>query len=221
MYGVLTVMAFGDGYGIYQTLLSLIQTDTTLVQLFTFALTLGAVAGAHEVGRLVRSRREGRGGHPAWIATLATLWLAVGGGISWLRIMQPLGSSDVAGLEALQFGLLLLGLYLLTGALAITTAYRFGSQRDAELRALLRDRARADRDANDYRHNSERVEALAGHLTDERQRRVDEHANGDALEAFGVFLKSAARFRQAEHNGDPRKTDELIPPPHPGPGSGP
>lgn len=216
MYGVLAVMASGDAYGIFRTLTDLIKTDEDLVRLFTVALTLGSVAVAHEVGRLTRSRYEARGGYPAWIALLAASWLSLGGGIAWLRITRPLGEfNQVAGRESLQFGLLLLGLYLLTGTLAMSTAYRYGSPRAAELRSLLADRKQAVQDANDYRFERERAEGMAQHVATERQRRSDDQPNGEQYEAVGDFVKSAARYQQAGYVGVPQATDDLIPPPGP------
>jgi hypothetical protein len=213
MYGVLAVMAFGDGYGIFRTLINLLVRDTPLVALFTFALTLGAVAGAHEIGRLARHRREGRGGHPAWIALLAAFWLGVGATVAWLRITHPLTSrAGEPGTEALQFGLLLLCLYLLTGALAITTAYRFGSPREAELRGLLRERERAVRDVADHQFDYDRTERLAAHTRAETERARAEHLDQGGLEAFGVYLKERINLRQAGHLGDPQATDELRQP---------
>lgn len=212
MYAVLFVMAFGDAFGIYQTLLRLVRGDTVLVQVFTVALTLSAVTGAHEVGRLTRAWREGRDGHPVWIALLVTFWLTVGLGVAWLRITQPLARRDeVAGLPSLQFGLLLLGLYLLTGGLAMTTAYRYGSRHTAELQALVKARRRAAREAAEQQFDAEYAAARAERLTEER-RRLQEERGDDLHEAFGAFLKTAASFRQARHEGDPEATDELIPP---------
>ncbi|MGH3898142.1 MAG: hypothetical protein ACRDTA_07775 [Pseudonocardiaceae bacterium] len=61
---------------------------------------------------------------------LATYWPSMGGIVAWLRSTQPLtGIDKIAGLESLQFGLLLFGLYLLTGALVMATAYRSSIRR--------------------------------------------------------------------------------------------
>ena len=212
MYASLALMASGDAFGIYQTLLRLIRGETRLVQVFTVALTLSAVAGAHEVGRLTRARQEGRDGHPLWIAALTTFWLTVGLGVAWLRLTQPLARRDeVAGLPSLQFAVLLLGLYLLTGGLAMTTAYRYGSSQEAELKALVKERKKAAREEADQHFDATYAAARAQRVAQER-RRFDEETGGDLHEAFGAFLKTHASFRQARHEGDPQATDELIRP---------
>jgi hypothetical protein len=223
-YVPLILMAGGDAFGIYTVLLTIFLSNTPLVILFTAALTIGSVAVAHEIGRLARRRQEALGGHPAWIAALALPWLGLGLSITWLRLThppnQPLpgfgGSTPVAtapiSTEAMQIAVLLLTLYLLTGALAISTAYRFGSRRQAELRRLLRERERVNREATDLAYDVDRTTALAAHVATERERVAEEHLQGAGLETFGVYLRDRAALHQAGLLGDPQATDELVPP---------
>lgn len=94
IYGVLAVMALGDAYGFYSVLIGLFLRDSFLVLLLVLALTVGAVTGAHEIGRLARSRREGEDGSNWWIAALAAIWLTVGGVIMWLRAVTPISTVE-------------------------------------------------------------------------------------------------------------------------------
>ncbi|MGH3694536.1 MAG: hypothetical protein ACRDRX_11230 [Pseudonocardiaceae bacterium] len=216
-YGALTLMASGDAYGFYSVLIGLFMRDSFLVLLVILALTLGAVLGAHEIGRLARSRREGGDGSVWWIMVLAMIWLAVGGSIMWLRAVRPLGTDDdaVAGVAELQIALLLFGLYLLTGALAMTAAYRFGNPRITEMRALLRERQRATREASEAHLELGRNQALLEHLRTERQRYDEQHQdNSDLPAAFAEYVNEEATLRVAQRiGGGPVQTDGVLRPP--------
>lgn len=217
LYGALALMALGDAYGFYSVLISLFKRDSFLVLILVLALTLGAIVGAHEIGRLTRSRREGQDGSIWWIAALAAIWLTVGGAIMWLRAVRPLGTDDeaVAGVTELQVALLLLGLYLLTGALAMTAAYRFGNPRMAEMRALLRERKAAAREASHTRFEFERNQARLESVRNERRRHDEQHQeDSDLPAAFGEYVNEEATLRVAESiRGGPAQTDGVLRPP--------
>lgn len=218
LYGALTLMALGDAYGFYSVLIGLYQQDSFLVLLLVIALTLGSVAAAHEIGRLTRSRWEGREGNAWWIAALATIWLTVGGAMAWLRAVRPIGEDEV-GTTELQVALLLLGLYLLTGSLAMTAAYRFGNPRAAEQRDLLRERARAAQEASTAYYELERARAQLENMQSERQRNVDQHeANSELPAAMAEYVNQEARLQVARRiRGGPGQTDGVLrPPPNPG-----
>lgn len=213
IYGVLTMMALGDAYGFYSVLIGLFLRDSFLVLLLVVALTLGAVAGAHEIGRLARSRRDGGDESIWWITTLAAIWLTVGAVIMWLRAVTPISTVDeAAGMEEFQVALVLLGLYLLTGSLAMTAAYRFSGPRAAELRSLIREREKAERDASTARDELERSQARLEQVRGERQRDDDQYrAESERIAASGKPLKEHAKLHIAEAiEGGPATTDGVL-----------
>jgi hypothetical protein len=221
MWVVLLAMALADAFGFWTTLIRIIRRDTDLVLAFVVALGIGAVFGAHEVGRLARSRREGRGGSVLWIVAVALSWLGLGLVIAWMRTLQPtstvpLGSGLLStpaqsiDVESVQLAALLLILYLLTGALAMTHGYRFGDPRTVEFRAAVRLRERLQREAAERLYSYRLAEQL---LTERRgqlarddeahERRVEE------TEALAALLREEARLQQMGHHGDPPTTDGL------------
>jgi hypothetical protein len=222
LYGALTLMALGDAYGFYSVLIGIYQQDSFLVLLLVIALTLGSVAAAHEIGRLTRSRQEGRDGNVWWIAALATIWLTVGGAIAWLRAVRPIGVDSEAGTTELQVALLLLGLYLLTGSLAMTAAHRFGNPRTAEQRDLLRQRATAAQDLSTAHRELELAKTQLENLHLERQRNNDQHeANSELPAAMAEYVNQEARLQVARRiRGGPGQTDGVLRPPS-NPGEGP
>ena len=222
MWVVLLVMALADAFGFWTTLTRIIRQDTELVLAFVAALALGAVFGAHEVGRLVRSRREARGGSAVWIVVVALCWLGLGLVIAWVRTLQPTSAASVGtgvlatavasslDVESLQLAALLLVLYLLTGALAMTHGYRFGDPRTVEYRAAVRVREQLQREAAErlysYRLAEQLLEERRSQLTrddEAHERRVEENA------ALAALLREDARMEQMRHHGDPSITDGL------------
>jgi hypothetical protein len=123
-WAVLTVMASADAYGFWNTLSRLIQQDTMLVLGFVVALAAGSVAVAHEIGRLVRVRARAAAG--VWIATLLTLWLALGVTMASTReVLKPVAEQlRSTGLTATVIG---------TTALPESPPYPLSNQRSGRV----------------------------------------------------------------------------------------
>jgi hypothetical protein len=224
-WAVLTVMASADAYGFWNTLSRLIQQDTMLVLGFVVALAAGSVAVAHEIGRLVRVRARAAAG--VWIATLLTLWLALGVTMASIRafgvgspagsrgsgpLASALSSGPDAGAKAL--AMLLLVVYLLTGALAMSHAFRVGDPTSVQLSDMRRARRRLLADIAELHHRQRLADAQA------RLREQDLKRNAELLQQQHDMLDAAARGLQAEVGfesavtlGDPSATDVFMPPP--------
>jgi hypothetical protein len=223
MYALLAFMALADAYGFWTTLDVQYGKDKAFLLVVVIALALGAVAGAHWVGRLKREWREAGDASLLWIAFLATVWLLVGAGIAWTRARQN-SSSASAGTGTLQldeptgydqqsltFALLLLGLYLLTGALAATHAYQHGDSRSVELREAVARQQRLAREHVQLIYEMRRAEGLLQHKIDEQERDNAEHEEKtEEVKAYGMELRAQTDEDEARNYRDPAATDATI-----------
>jgi hypothetical protein len=226
MLAVLTVMALADAYGFWSTLTKLFKRDTGFLFGFVVAIAIGTVAAAHEIGRLARSRREGYGGSLVWMSMLGVAWLVIGATVMWLRAEDPIisggaATGPLAGAAAggtddgsLRVALLLLGLYVLTGLLAMTHAYQYRDPRSAELRDAQRDRERIARVAAERRY--EAYLARQGLIAQRDLSRLHREARDRSVgekEYLGEALHEQSAQDIARHLGNPSATDGLLPPP--------
>lgn len=232
-YALLAIMAFADAFGFWNTLTGIVQRDTTLVLVFVLALSAGSVMAAHEVGRLVRYRYALNEGHAGWIALLTVLWLGLGLVIAGIRYhagtpARPRSSGALAdapsgaGANATSMALVLLCLYLLTGALAVTHAYRFGDPYKAEMRRLRRERRRLLNQRLDEFQEHREATGLA-QLANEDKTRVRDQYDRDA--GLGpvrdAHLQAMSREQNAVSRGNPSATDALLDPDAPDPATPP
>jgi hypothetical protein len=216
---LLAVMASADAYGFWNTLTRLIKRDTNLVLFFVIALALGAVAAAHEVGRLARSRRSSHGGSATWMALLSLLWFSLGVIIFWLRSIDTGLSGSAQGSVAskvttnnvsVQLGALLLVLYLMTGVLAMSHAYRYGDPRSAQLRDAHARREKLTQDIVELQARAVLAEGLLLQRQDD-QKRARDHAKREHENSIRHrrMFGSQARQAMARHLGDPEATEKL------------
>lgn len=225
MLAILAILAFADAYQFWLILSEIFAQQPELTGLFVSALAVGAITVAHIVGRLVRSRRAGYGGSLMWITALVMLWLALGSLLAWIRLHHerftttPQGEGDIAittgaGLEAAvspQLAGLLLIVYLIAGAVAMTHAYRFGDPRSAEIRRALRERRRLADEAAQLAYAQRLAEAELQVRRDDRERDHQQHEREQGMhDSRYSFLRSAGHQRAAQHLGDPQATDALT-----------
>jgi hypothetical protein len=225
-YLVLVIMASADAYGFWITLTRLIQQNTQLLLFFVGALTVGSVAAAHQLGRLMRSRREGYGGSLGWMLQLGTLWLGLGSTIAWIRTQDSIGNAAAAtgalapqasagsiDHKALEIAVLLLVVYLLTGALAMTHAYRFGDPRTIEIRRMQRERRTLAAEAARLAYEQRLAEGRLSARREDRQREAGQHGREQELtDVHTSQLRQDANQETAIHQHDPAATDALTDP---------
>jgi hypothetical protein len=223
---LLGILAFADAFGFWTTLDRLIQQDSKLVFAFVSALALGSVAAAHQIGKLARSRREGYGGSVVWMVVLSVLWLALGATISGIR--ATVGASTVRGTGsgplatsagskaaegAIWVAALMLGVYLVTGALAMTHAYRFGDPTTADERVARKRRLRLEADAAELAALA-RVERARQEVAAENRKRASKLH--DLEQELDEARRSGLRAEQAQQTaaamGNPSATDSLLDP---------
>jgi uncharacterized membrane protein YidH (DUF202 family) len=225
MIVVLTVMALADAYQFWIALQQIIQRAPYLTLFFVLALVIGAVVAAHIIGRLVRSRREAFGGSVGWIALVLLLWLGLGSALAWIRLhhdsfalestatgylAEPVTDSGV-DTTSLQMAVLLLILYLLTGAVAMTHAYRFGDPRSAEVRRALRERRRLAAEVARLAHLHRLAEAELRVREADRERDRQQHEREQGMhDSRNNGMRTEADLRTAGHLGDPQATDALT-----------
>jgi hypothetical protein len=227
---VLTILAGADAFGFFLTLTKLIQKDSLLVGFFVVALALSSVAAAHTIGARVRSLREGYGGSVIWVALISALWLSLGLLIAWVRAWDNLttGSSDATGdlapdpstattaghsftSSSTQLAGLLLVLYLLTGVIAMTHAYRFGDPRSAEIRKALRERRElADQHAQ-LAYQVRLAEGVADLRRDDRERDDEQFQVERGSETSRRdHTRIDGRQQMSRHFANPQFTDALT-----------
>lgn len=225
---LLVVMALADAYQFWYALQEIIQQDAELVALFVLGVMAGAVAAAHYVGRLTRSRREAYGGSITWIAVVSLLWLGIGVVVAWIRLTHGRRSdvggapglsddfAEVAGNAAsetgsLQLAALLLALYLLTGAVAMTHAYRFGDPRSTEVRRTLRERRRYANEVARLAHLQRLAEGDWQARAAERKWDVEQNEREQGMhDSRRAESQTDSQQRIAAHEGDPQATDALL-----------
>lgn len=225
-YPVLILMAGADGFGFWNTLTRIIQRDTQLVLVFVIAMSVGSVALPHEIGRISRSRQVGYGGSLIWIALLSVLWLGLGATMGWLRAtgrsnsvfsgatgsLAPQSSAGSFGIDqqSLNIALLLLVLFLMTGALAMGHGYRWGDPRAAEVRAANRHRAKLAKELTDREYEVEVAAGNLNHVRSDQQRLAQSRVRDHEIDkARRDVLRNEARRTAAEDRGDPSATDAL------------
>ncbi|MFC0541922.1 hypothetical protein ACFFH7_10550 [Kutzneria chonburiensis] len=223
---LLGILAFADAFGFWTTLDRLIQQDSQLVFAFVSALALGSVAAAHQIGKLARSRREGYGGSVVWMVVLSVLWLALGATISGIR--ATVGASTIRGTGsgplatsagskasegAIWVAALMLGVYLITGALAMTHAYRFGDPTTADERVARKRRLRLEAEAAELAAQA-RVEGARQEVAAENRKRASKLH--DLEQELDEARRSGLRAEQAQQTaaamGNPSATDSLLDP---------
>lgn len=227
-WALLLVLAGADAFGFWQTLNRLIQRDSLLVGFFVSALALGSVAGAHLVGAWARSRREGYGGSLVWICTVSLLWLSLGGLIGWIRATNSEPSSDATGdladaaeavdaagdgltQTSIQMAALLLGLYLLTGAIAMTFAYKHGDPRSAHIHRLLRERRRLAEEQARLAHEMRIAEGRRAVREQDREYDAEQFDLEQGRQDVRTdSLRADANLHNAGYQGDPQATDALT-----------
>jgi hypothetical protein len=222
-YPLLALMALADAYAFWTTLDILVGKDKAFLGVMVIALSLGAVWGAHEIGRMARAARIGETEYPGWlVGGFTTVWLALGLVMYWIRSHQPEPAS--AGTGTLQlpslsagetsqspFALLLLGLYLLTGALAAGHAYRYSDPRSVELQEAINERKRINRERVRRFYELQRVEGLLEQTRDEQQREsADRDRKNEEVEAWGAELSAQQTEDLIERLGDPAATDAIT-----------
>ncbi|MEU4560071.1 hypothetical protein AB0F72_16945 [Actinoplanes sp. NPDC023936] len=226
-YPVLLLMAGADGFGFWNTLTGIIQRDTTLVLVFVVAMSIGSVALPHEIGRVSRSRQVGYGGSIIWIFVLSVLWLGLGATMWWLRASDrdtsvfgnatgalapkaPAAASAGFDQEALHIALLLLVLFLMTGALAMGHGYRWGDPRLAEVRAAYRAKAKLFKELSTREYEVEQANGNLNHVRADQVRVTQSRDRDHEIDKHrGDVLRSAARIKAAETQHDPAATDAL------------
>lgn len=228
-YVLLALMAFADAFGFWITLTRIIQQDTNLVLVFVLALSAGSVAAAHEIGRLVRYRNVVNDGHAGWITVLAVLWLGLGLIIAGIRFYSSTpqrsqssgvlsGPASSTTSSSTSTAVLLLCLYLLTGALAMTHAYRYGNPIKAEMRRLRRERRRllAQRLTESHQHRAATGQVQMA--TEDKSQVRDQYDRDSGLQPVrDAHLHAMSREENAVSRGDPSATDALMDPDFPDP----
>jgi len=109
---------------------------------------------------------------------------------------------------------LLLGLYVLTGLLAMTHAYQYRDPRSAELREAQHDRERLARVAAERRYEAylARQGVIAQRDLSRLHREARDRSVGEK-EFLGEALHEQSAQEIARHLGNPSATDGLLPPP--------
>ncbi|MEU8241766.1 hypothetical protein AB0C07_26240 [Actinoplanes missouriensis] len=227
-YPVLLLMAGADGFGFWNTLTGIIQRDTTLVLVFVVAMSIGSVALPHEIGRVSRSRQVGYGGSIIWIFVLTVLWLGLGATMWWLRAsdrdtsvfgnatgsLAPKATTSAASggfdQEALHVALLLLVLFLMTGALAMGHGFRWGDPRLTEVRAAYRAKAKLFKELSTREFEVEQATGNLNHVRADQVRVTQSRDRDHEIDkSRGDVLRSEARRTAAETQHDPAATDAL------------
>jgi len=233
MIPILLLMALADAFVFWNTLVATFQQDTAWLFVLVVALSIGAVAVCHEIGRLMRERHRGYASGLLWASLLASLWLTLGLGIAWMRSRQNFGAPPqviseldeptteaVSGLASpsYQVALLMLVLYLLTGTLAMGYGYRFNDPRTRAQLALIRDREELVQEKRRIQHARELAELrLALHNENVDLARAFHNGRLNVDAAIEQQLQHSWRKSAAMAQGDPASTDELFPPPRPYP----
>jgi hypothetical protein len=223
-FPVLYAMAAADAFGFWNTLSQIIKRDAALVLVFVFALSIGAVAVPHVAGQLLKSRLVGFGGSLVWIGVLGAVWMSLGVVMCWLRWSTPTSTTGprsgqlaaqvaAAGSRtdnAMHLAVLLMVLFLLTGALAMTHGFRFGDPRSPELRAAIAQRAELEKQIAEHRLSVADAEGdLQKNLEDQQRAKRSRTYEHEIDQARVDELRSQARQFVARHVADPDGTDRL------------
>jgi len=220
---LLCIMAFADAAGFWIALSEMIQSYEILLIIVVAALSVGTVALAHQIGRWVRSRRESCDGSLAWICVMTVLWLGLAAVTFWIRDVSPPLDSTPNGQTQLQIALLFLCIYLITGALAMTHAYRSGDPVSAELREARRRRRQQITDFAQAERERRLAEARLAVRREDLQREQEQFERDQELgDLIRGETRTLAQLDIAEAEGHPSATDALTDPrpPEPGPGPG-
>lgn len=213
MYTLLAVMALADAVGFWIALSELVQADSRLLIIVVAALSVGTVAVSHHIGQLVRSRRESCGGSVLWIGVLTLLWLGLAAVTFWIRAVTPPLGGTADGQTQMQMAMLFLGIYLITGALAMTHAYRSGDPVAAELRAARMRRRRLLTQLATYDHERLRAQGRLAVQREDIQREREQHQRELGLgPLLDEALSRESQLEMAETQGDPSATDGLTNP---------
>jgi hypothetical protein len=217
----LTIMAGGDAVGIYVTLVVKLAAQQWLLPFFVTAITVASVVTAHTMGRLARRAVNAPSRHAWWwIGTLATPWAALGLGIAWLRAHtsittgtgfdnQNFAGGDTSHPDWMFAGLLLM-LYLMTGVVAMTHAYRTSDPNPDPLPGALNLLRRAQEVLADrvYAHRKALGEVADADAELTRLREDTSHL--DVCTTVGDSVKHEVRLRLAREFGDPPRTEAVL-----------
>jgi outer membrane murein-binding lipoprotein Lpp len=163
------------------------------------------------------------------MATLTVLWSALGLAMFSIRASHPLTTSALgtdatgalagpsggtsSGSSGLPLAIVLLIVYLLTGAVAMTHGYRTGDPAADALRKLLHRRARLIRDLERARHDLTVARGQSRRATQNLDNEEQLHrAEKDTLERVGEEVTADGKHRVAMHQADPSRTDGLFHP---------
>jgi hypothetical protein len=222
----IVVLAAADAYGFKLALEHRVGSAGALLTFFVVALSLASVVAALWVGRLRRRARTGADASAAVTVSLAAAWLGIGVAMFWLRASpEPApdlvgGSTDFGGGASLvadpaaggaAVAPLLLGVYLVTGLLAMVHGYFTGDPRQAEVRRAFRILRQAEERLADRVYGRDRAvgvrkraQQALEELEDERRRGIEE------CDAYGDIVLQGVRLRIAMYLADPSSTDGLT-----------
>jgi hypothetical protein len=222
-YIVLCLMALADAYAFWTTLDVLLGKDKEFLVVVVVALSLGAVYGAHEIGKMARARRVNAVEYPALLVLgLSVVWLALGGIMYWIRAhlsdSLPSGtglfqdsSSSANDSSSPTLALLFLGLYLLTGVLAAGHAYRFGDPRSVDILQAIRKRRQLNRKLVKLTYQRRYNDDLLQQKQDEQnQEPTVRNGKYEGIGELGSALRAHQIEEIAKNLADPAATDAIT-----------
>jgi hypothetical protein len=217
----LAIMAGGDAVGIYVTLVVKLAAQQWLLPFFVLAITVGSVVTAHTMGSLARRAVNAPSRHRWWwIGTLAIPWTALGLGIAWLRAHtsitagtgfdnQNFAGGDTSRPDWMFAGLILM-IYLMTGVVAMTHAYRTSHPNPDPVLGALNLLRRTQEVLADrvYAHHKALEEVADADAELTRLREDTSHL--DVCTTVGDSVKHEVRLRLAREFGDPPRTEAML-----------
>jgi hypothetical protein len=229
---LLSIMAGGDAYGFWQVLVVRFARDTNLTKYLVVAIAVASVAAADYIGRLVRRYRDGLSPRVRpWIAFVATAWTCLGITIFWLRAHPPAtvggtsagqstgvftnpSATPIAGGAAnpTDWGVaaLLLLLYLMTGAIAITHAFHASDPSEGHRRSAIANWNDAQRSVADNLYHYKLAARRAEEAERALQRVEADTSHEDECRSAGEAVKQRARLILAHHLKSPPGTEAVM-----------
>jgi len=224
-WALIVAMALVDAVGFWLVLGDVIPERRDLLGLLVVGSALASVVLPHQMGAILRSRRDGFAGSLAVVAFSGAVWFALGVVMVVVRLNAEVGvvqqqrgtggladAPEVAAISGpLISAIMLACLYLATGVVAGRHAWESGGRTNVEERQLSAELRRATRQLRREQYEQEvarqrREQAQRG-LEEVRARR-DLHA--ELNDAVNDRIAQEVRVGIMYETGDPAATDALV-----------